>query len=293
MNNETLNRIIKETGSNNRTRSGNLIYQIMLYFFLIAGAVVMVFPILWMISLSLKSPAEIFSFQLNLFPKQPLWSNFVDGWVRSGFSKYFLNTFIIACGAVLFSVVFNSMAGFALAKYTFRGRDSIFMFILAALMVPSQVNIVPLYLLMAKLKWINTFQGAIIPTISQAFGVFLMRQYCLTIPTELIEASRIDGCSDFRTFWQIIFPLCKPAMAVNIIFQFMWRWNDLLWPIVIIRDQNMYTIQQGLAFFREDPSVAGGPIMGMSIVSVLPIVAIFFALQKYFVQGIAMTGLKS
>ncbi|HEX7713134.1 MAG TPA: carbohydrate ABC transporter permease, partial [Bacillota bacterium] len=143
------------------------------------------------------------------------------------------------------------------------------------------------------LKWINTFQGAIIPTISQAFGVFLMRQYCLTIPTELIEASRIDGCSDFRTFWQIIFPLCKPAMAVNIIFQFMWRWNDLLWPIVIIRDQNMYTIQQGLAFFREDPSVAGGPIMAMSIVSVLPIVAIFFALQKYFVQGIAMTGLKS
>jgi ABC-type glycerol-3-phosphate transport system permease component len=193
---------------------------------------------------------------------------------------------------VAFSVLFNSMAGFALAKYRFAGREAIFLFILSALMVPIQVKIVPLYLLTARLGWVDTFAGAILPTISQAFGVFLMRQYCSTIPDELIEASRIDGCSEFRIFWQIVFPLCKPAMAVNIIFQFMWRWNDLLWPLVVLRSEKMYTIQQGLAFFRDNPSVAGGPIMAMSLVSVVPIAIIFFSLQKYFVQGIALTGMK-
>jgi alpha-1,4-digalacturonate transport system permease protein len=273
-------------------RGNKLRSKIGIYLALSLGSLIMLFPIVWMISLSLKSPAEIFSTQLTLIPNEPLWSNYVFGWVRSGFSKYFVNTFIISLGAVLFSVIFNSMAGFALSKYKFPGRDAIFLFILTALMVPLQVKIVPLYLLTASLHWIDTFQGAILPTISQAFGVFLMRQYCLTIPDELIEASRIDGYSDFRTFWQIIFPLCKPAMAVNIIFQFMWRWNDLLWPLIVLRKEEMYTIQQGLAFFREDPSVAGGPIMAMAMVSIVPIVIIFFALQQYFVAGIAMSGIK-
>lgn len=263
-----------------------------LYVPLAVGAAVMAFPLLWMLSTSLKAPDEIFTTQLRLIPDRLMWSNYAFGWAESGFGKYFFNTTLIAVGAVACSVVFNSMAGFALAKYRFAGREAIFLFILSALMVPIQVKIVPLYLLTAQLNWVDTFAGAILPTISQAFGVFLMRQYCLTIPDELIEASRIDGCSEFRIFWQIVFPLCKPAMAVNIIFQFMWRWNDLLWPLIVLRSEKMYTIQQGLAFFRDNPSVAGGPIMAMSLVSILPIVVIFFALQKYFVQGIAMTGLK-
>ncbi len=263
-----------------------------LYVPLTVGAAVMAFPLLWMLSTSLKAPDEIFTTQLRLIPDRLMWSNYTFGWAESGFGKYFFNTTFIAIGAVAFSVIFNSMAGFALAKYRFAGREAIFLFILSALMVPIQVKIVPLYLLTAQLNWVDTFAGAILPTISQAFGVFLMRQYCLTIPDELIEASRIDGCSEFRIFWQIVFPLCKPAMAVNVIFQFMWRWNDLLWPLIVLRSEKMYTIQQGLAFFRDNPSVAGGPIMAMSLVSILPIVVIFFALQKYFVQGIAMTGLK-
>jgi alpha-1,4-digalacturonate transport system permease protein len=263
-----------------------------IYLCLSIGAVLMVFPLLWMVSISLKAPMEIFSTKLSMFPQHPMWSNYTFGLVRSGFGKYFINTLIMAIGAVLCSVIFNSMAGFALAKYKFPGRDAIFLFILAALMVPIQVKVVPLYLLTSALHWVDTFQGAILPTISQAFGVFLMRQYCLTIPDELLEAARIDGCSDFRTYWQIIFPLCKPAMAVNVIFQFMWRWNDLLWPLIVLRKEQMYTIQQGLAFFRDDPSIAGGPIMAMSLISILPIAILFFALQKYFVQGIAMSGMK-
>ncbi len=268
------------------------LYKIWLYLGLSVGTLFMIFPLFWMASISLKAPMEVYSLQLSLFPKIPMWSNYVSGWVQSGFGHYFFNTLIIAAGAVLASVFFNSMAGFALAKYKFPGRDGIFFFILAALMVPIQVKTVPLYLLTSGMHWVNTYQGAILPTISQAFGVFLMRQYCLTIPDELLESARIDGCSDFRTFWQIVFPLCRPAMAVNVIFQFMWRWNDLLWPLIILRSERMYTIQQGLAFFREDPSVAGGPIMAMAIVSVLPIVILFFAFQKYFVQGIAMSGMK-
>jgi alpha-1,4-digalacturonate transport system permease protein len=266
--------------------------KIWLYTGLIIGTIIMVFPLLWMASISLKAPEEIYSLKISLFPKSFLWSNYSTGWTASGFSHFFMNTLIIAVGAVLASVFFNSMAGFALAKYQFAGRDGIFLFILAALMVPIQVKTVPLYLLTSSLHWVDTYQGALLPMVSQAFGVFLMRQYCLTIPDELMEAARIDGCSDLRTFWQIIFPLCKPAMAVNVIFQFMWRWNDLLWPLIVLRREKMYTIQQGLAFFREDPSVAGGPIMAMAIVSILPIVVLFFALQKYFVQGIAMSGLK-
>jgi ABC-type glycerol-3-phosphate transport system permease component len=264
-----------------------------IHLILTIGALLMMLPVFWMISTSLKAPTEVFSTEFQLLPKQPMWSNYVEGWKQSGFGIFFWNTLIIAIGAVLFSVIFNSMAGFALAKYKFPGRDGIFLFILAALMVPIQVKTVPLYLLTSRLKWINTYHGAILPTISQAFGVFLMRQYCITIPDELLEAARIDGCSDFRTFWQIVFPLCKPAMAVNIIFQFMWRWNDLMWPLIVLRTRDMYTIQQGLAFFRSDPSVAGGPIMAMSFVSIIPIVILFLFLQEYFVQGIAMTGLKS
>jgi alpha-1,4-digalacturonate transport system permease protein len=269
------------------------LYKILLYFCLIGFAVLIAFPIVWMLSLSLKEPAEFYSLHLNLWPGRFWWSNYTQGWVHSGFGKYFYNTFIIASGAVLGSVVFNSMAGFALAKYEFPGRDGIFLFILAALMVPMQVNMAPLYLLMVKLNWVNTFSGAIIPTISQAFGVFLMRQYCLTIPTELIEVARIDGCSDFWTFWRIVFPLCGPAIAVNTLFQFMWRWNALLWPLIILQNEKRYTIQQGLAFLREDISMAGGPIMAMALVSVLPIVVLFFLLQKCFVQGIAMSGMKT
>ncbi len=267
-------------------------HNIGIYIGLCAGTVLMLFPLIWMASISLKAPTEVYSLTFSLFPKSPVWSNYSTGWVQSGFGQYFFNTLLIAAGAVLCSVFFNSMAGFALAKYNFPGRNAIFLFILAALMVPIQVKTVPLYLLISKLRWLDTFQGAILPAISQSFGVFLMRQYCLTIPDELMEAARIDGCSDWRTFWQIIFPLCKPAIAVNVIFQFMWRWNDLLWPLIVLRREKMYTIQQGLAFFREDPSVAGGPIMAMAIVSILPIVILFFTLQKYFVQGIAMSGLK-
>jgi alpha-1,4-digalacturonate transport system permease protein len=275
-----------------QSSSGRWLSKILLYVFLIGGAALIAFPLLWMFSLSLKAPSEFYSLKLRLWPGSFRWSNYVQGWVHSGFALYFGNTLLIAGGAVLCSVLFNSMAGFALAKYNFPGRDGIFFFILAALMVPLQVNMAPLYLLMVKLKWVNTFQGAILPTISQAFGVFLMRQYCLTIPSELLEAARIDGCGDLWIFWRIVFPLCRPATAVNIIFQFMWRWNDLLWPLIIIQNEKRYTVQQGLAFLREDASMAGGPIMAMAIVSVLPIVLLFLALQKYFVQGIALSGMK-
>ena len=275
-----------------RNRLGSSVSRVLLYFILAIGAVIMAFPIVWMISIAFESPSEIYSLDFNLLPKKIIFTNFAQGWVATKFSNYFLNSLVIASGAVLFSVIFNSMAGFALAKYRFKGKDLVFMLILSALMVPTQVKLVPLYLLVIKFHWVDTYVGAIVPTISQAFGVFLMRQYCLSIPTELIEAARVEGSTEARTFWRIVFPLCSPAIAVNVIFQFMWHWNDLLWPLIVIRSQKMYTIQQGLAFFREDPSVSGGPIMAMSLVSVLPIAIVFFALQKYFIAGIVTTGLK-
>jgi multiple sugar transport system permease protein/alpha-1,4-digalacturonate transport system permease protein len=259
---------------------------------LITGAIAMLFPIFWMFSIALKPANEIFTPTPQLLPRQVAWGNFAIGWERSHFSSYFFNSLIVALGAVAFSVLFNSMAGFGFAKYRFRGRDALFLLILSALMIPEQVKIVPLYLLMVKIGWVNTFQGLIIPVISQAFGVFLMRQYMTTIPDDLLEAARIDGASEWRIFWQVALPLCVPAIATNTIFQFMWRWNALLWPLIVTRNEKMYTVQLGLALFQADTSVAGGPIMAMALISIIPIVVIFVLLQRYFIQGIALTGLK-
>ena len=266
--------------------------DVSIYVMLTLGAAGMLFPILWMLRIALKPADEIFTPTPRFFPRHFAWENFAIGWQRSNFSRYFGNSLIVACGAVAFSVLFNSMAGFGLAKYRFRGREALFLLILSALMIPEHVRIIPLYLLMSKIKWVDTFQGLIIPVISQAFGVFLMRQYMTTLPDDLLEAARIDGASEWRLFWQVALPLCVPAIATNAIFQFMWRWNALLWPLIVTRTEKMYTVQLGLALFQADTSVAGGPIMAMSLVSIIPIVVIFGALQRYFIQGIALTGLK-
>lgn len=274
-------------------RFGRLtVADLTIYVMLTLGAAGMLFPVLWMLSIALKPADEIFTPAPQFLPRHFAWENFAVGWHRSSFSRYFGNSLIVACGAVAFSVLFNSMAGFGLAKYRFRGREALFLLILSALMIPEHVRIIPLYLLMSKIKWVDTFQGLIIPVISQAFGVFLMRQYMTTLPDDLLEAARIDGASEWRLFWQVALPLCVPAIATNAIFQFMWRWNALLWPLVVTRTEKMYTVQLGLALFQADTSVAGGPIMAMSLVSIVPIVVIFGALQRYFIQGIALTGLK-
>jgi alpha-1,4-digalacturonate transport system permease protein len=256
------------------------------------GSCVMIFPVLWMVSMALKPQTEIFTATPKLLPHNPTLANFFLGWQRSGFSRYFLNSTFITVARVVLSVSINSLAGFGFAKYRFRGRELLFLLLLTAMMVPDQVRMVPIYTLVNKLKWINTFQAAIFPGIGLTFGAFIMRQYLSSVPDELIESARIDGCSEWRIYRQVIMPLAVPAIIVNVVFQFLWGWNDLLWPLLFLQSRNMYTVQLALAIFQNDETVTGGPVMAMSLASVLPVLLIFLVLQRHFVEGISLTGIK-
>ena len=259
---------------------------------LLIGAVVVLFPIFVMISMSFKQQNEIYSKTFTLFPSAPTLGNYIVGWQEGGFNKYFLNSVFVTSVRVVFTVVINAMAGFAFAKYEFRGKGFLFMIVLAAMMIPDQLRMIPLYSMMHSLGWINSFASIIFPGLGATFGTFLMRQYSQTLPDEIIEAARIDGCGDLRIFARIAMPLCMPALITNVIFQFMWGWNDFLYPLLFLRDESKYTVQLALSIFRNSDTVTAGPIMAMSLLSAVPIPVVFFSLQKYFVAGIAMHGVK-
>jgi ABC-type glycerol-3-phosphate transport system permease component len=255
------------------------------------GAILVLIPLLWLFSLSLKPPGEVFTPTPTFLPRSPTLENFVIGWSKSGFQRFFRNSFIIAGSAVIFSLLFNSLAGYALAKHRFPGRQIIFLAFLSSIMIPDQVRAVPLFMVVTDLDWVNTWQGVIIPGINRAFGVFLMKQYIETIPDEMLDAARIDGASELRIISQIIIPLSKPALATVALFEFLVRWKDLLWPLIVLKSNDMHTVQIGLAQLHGDPAVGGGPIMAMALISIVPILILFLALQPYFIQGIARTGM--
>ncbi|MBS1137664.1 MAG: binding-protein-dependent transport system inner rane component, partial [Proteobacteria bacterium] len=190
------------------------------------------------------------------------------------------------------TLAINSMAAFALSKYRFPGRDAIFLVILGTLMIPLQVIMLPVYLVIAQLGMANSLLGIIIPPSATPTGVFLLRQYMLTIPDELIEAARIDGAGEFRIYWQVVLPLTRPALAVLTVFSIMWRWNDFLWPLIVINQDRWFTLQLGLARFRGELVTDWHYVLAMTVLSIIPITLVFAVLQRYLVSGIATTGLK-
>lgn len=259
---------------------------------LLAGAAIFLFPLFWMLVTALSPVGDLYASGLSLAPRRITFDNFALGWRASKFALYFWNSVLISSATTVLSVMINGVAGFGFAKYSFRGKEVLFLIIVSAIMVPEQVKMVAVALLLTGLGWINTYQGVIIPSIGQATGVFLMRQYIATIPDELLEAARLDGASEVRIFWDVIVPLAKPAFAANAIIQFVWTWNSLLWPLIVLRREEMYTVQIGLLFLRENETISTEPVMAMALVSILPILLVFIALQRYFIQGIALTGLK-
>lgn len=259
---------------------------------LVLGALVMIFPIAVMLSMSLKPQNEIYTQSFYLIPKEPTLRNYIVGWKEGGFDKYFLNSLLVTTCRVIITIIINAMAGFAFAKYRFKGKNFFFFIVLSAMMIPDQIRMIPLYKMMYNLKLLDTYASIILPSLGATFGTFLLRQYATSIPDELLEAARIDGCSELRVFVKVAIPLCMPAIITNVIFQFMWGWNDFLYPLLFIRSEDKYTLQLALSIFRNSDTVTAGPIMAMSIISVLPILVVFFALQKYFVEGIARQGVK-
>jgi multiple sugar transport system permease protein len=259
---------------------------------LVFVAIVTVLPVLWMFSASFMAPGEASSTPLKVLPAHPTIANYLALVSRLHILLYFLNSFIIASAVTLISLFFNSAAGFAFAKYRFAGRDPLFKFLLSGMIIPAQVTMLPLFLILKTMGFVNTYVGAIIPGLASIFGIFLMRQFIITIPDSLIEAARIDGASDFRVYRSIIIPLCRPILVTLALFTFMGTWNDFMWPLIIMTDNSMYTLPVALANLRGEHILDVELMMAGSVVTILPVVILFLAFQRHYVRGIMVGGIK-
>lgn len=220
------------------------------------------------------------------------WENYTGAVTKFPFLTYLGNTVFVTIMATLITLLINSMAAFALSKYQFRGRDAIFLLIISTLMVPVSVILIPAFLVLAKVGWTNNLWGLIIPGAATPTGVFLLRQYMLTIPDDLLQSARIDGASEWRIYSQIILPLTGPALAVLAIFSVMWRWNDFLWPLIVVNRTELFTLQVGLNAFQGELNQQWNYILAMTVLTLLPITIVFAFLEKYITTGIATTGMK-
>lgn len=269
-----------------------LIRRIFIHLLLFLGLAITLAPFIWMISTSFKSSESVFTFPPQWIPKHPTIEQYQTLFREVNFLQFFKNSVIVAFGITLFSLFLNSLGGFAFAKHKFPGREKIFALLLATMMVPGQITMIPVFLMLKSVGLINSYWGLIIPAGASAFGIFLMRQFITTIPTDLIESARIDGCSEFRIYWTIILPLCKPVIAALGIFTFMGSWNAFLWPLIIMIKENMYTLPVALANLSGQHATKFGLLMAGAVVVVIPVLIVFIIAQRYVIKGVAVTGLK-
>jgi ABC-type glycerol-3-phosphate transport system permease component len=266
---------------------------VLAYVIVIVGGFTMLVPFFWMLTTSLKDLAEALIFPPRVFPKVPVWSNYAEVFTRVPFARMILNSVVIAVVGVAGQLLTTSLAGFTFARLRFKGREFLFLLLLVTLMVPGQVTLVPQYILFQALGWVNTYYALTVPFwLGGAFGTFLMRQYFLTIPQDLVDAARVDGCNPFRVYWQIFMPLSGPVLATLAIFTFLGRWNDLLGPLIYLNKVQMMTVTVGISYFTGQYWSDMPLVMAASLISMLPTLTLFFAAQKYFVQGVVLSGMK-
>ena len=257
------------------------------------GLIAMIMPFVWMILGSFKTDAEIRSNPTGFLPQNPTVENYETLFGRLDFTTFFINSVVVAVFVTLGNIVFCSMIGYALAKLQFRGKKLLFALVIGTLMVPGVVTFVPLFVLIANMGLVNSYPGLILPFLVSPLGVFLMRQFMLSLPDELIEAARIDGAGEWRIFLRVIMPMCGPAIATLTILTFLASWNNFLWPLVVATKEDMYTLPVALALYSVSQNAARyGLMMAGAVVVVVPILIVFVFLQRYFVQGIALTGIK-
>lgn len=266
---------------------------IFLHLIVIGGAIIFLFPLFWMVSTSLKPADQVLVWPPSLFPIPPKLANYVDGWNSATFSVYYRNTILIAGASILGTLLSSSLVAYGFARLRFWGRDVLFILVLATMMLPGQVTMIPIYILFSRLGWVNTFLPLIVPSFfGSAFNIFLLRQFFLGIPLELDDAARIDGCSQFGIYWRIILPLSTAALAVVAIFAFTYHWNDFLMPLLYLESGDLQTITLGLASMQAQPSFQLPWLMAMTTVALIPQIVIFFLAQRQFIEGIVMTGIK-
>lgn len=274
-------------------RKDSLAIRSFIYLFLIAGAATMALPYVWMLVTSIKPLEEIQSFPPSFIVKHPTLEPYTDLFKMVPMMRYLGNSLFVAGAITLFNVFATSLAGYAFAKHQFWGRDKIFFIFIGSLMIPWQVNIIPGFVIVKKLGWLNTYTGLIVPSMACcAFGIFLNRQFIYSIPDDLIDAARIDGCSEFTIYRLIILPLIKPVLATLAIFTFLQQWNNFVWPLVIIHTSSMRTIPLALAVLTGQFGANFAMVMAGAVVATVPMLIVYLAFQKYIIKGIAMTGLK-
>ena len=258
----------------------------------VAGVLVLMFPIYWMLRVSVAGTDELTTLPVSLWPRDWQLGNYVEPWRQYPFLRWLGNSVVIAVVSVVATVGINLCAGYAFAKLRFPGRDLLFLLIISTLMVPVQVIMVPQFQLVIDLDLLNSLGGVILPRLAEAFGLFMARQFFLSVPDELLEAARCDGAGHLRTFRSVVLPLSGPLVAVLVIFTFMWRWNEFVWPLILLTDSDSYTLPVGLQFLIQQFGNDFGPLLAMSFLSILPMLAVFAVFQRYFVEGIARTGIR-
>ncbi|MEW9702017.1 carbohydrate ABC transporter permease [Paenibacillus sp. SI8] len=262
------------------------------YALLLIGTVIMLFPFLWMLSTAFKQPTEVYS--LSLIPKHFTWSNVSDIWQKTVFNKWFLNSAVVGVVSTLTVAFFDTLAGYILAKFSFRGKGAIFILILSTLMVPTEMLIIPWYLLANGIGWVDNYIGVLFPTVITAFGIFLMRQFMELVPQDLLDAARIDGRGEFGIWFHIVLPQVRGALVTLSLLTFLTSWNAYIWPLIVTMTPENYTIPVGLSYFSSETSTASNWVQTMTgaWISVLPLIVLFLIFQKQIVRGIALSGIK-
>lgn len=314
------------SNSNNGTSLGTKINKAVVYMLLTVGAVVMLLPFYYMISTSTKTSDETFTAEMVWVPRNwkiseyikawrtdkdnaelglpatnelkklasSLWVSYSNAWREDkNFPWYYMNSFIIAISTTVLQLATSALAAYAFATMKFRGKEIVFLIFLGTMMIPGQVTLVPNYVIVAKLGWIDTYKALIIPWIASVFSIFMMRQFFMTIPNELWDAAQIDGCTRFEYLWRVMIPLAVPVFVTTGLFSFISGWNTFLWPLIVTNSPRLRTIQVGLSSFNQEFGTKPNLLMAASTTAIVPLLIIFFIAQKQFIQGIARTGLKS
>jgi multiple sugar transport system permease protein len=294
---------LRPEGAGDRKR--RWIRYALIYLILVPGAILFVGPFAWLVSASFQRTGDIFSWPPQWIPENPT----VEGYAKfaeTGALRWFANSAFVATSVTVLQLLLNSMCAFAFAKLKFPGREPLFLLVLATMMVPPQITMIPNYLILQRIPlfggndilgngghgMLDSYAGLILPGAVSAFGIFLLRQFMMTIPDELLDAARVDGASEFRVYRQIMLPLCRPVLAATAIFTFMAAWEDFLWPLIILSDPGKFTAPLGLAMFVMKNQTEWGMLLAGSVIATLPMVIVFMIFQRQFVQGVAMSGIK-
>ncbi|MCB0065228.1 MAG: carbohydrate ABC transporter permease [Caldilineaceae bacterium] len=271
----------------------SVVGRIVLYLVIAAGAVIFILPLIWMISTSVKPDYQLYNIPIIWIPDELDWQNYVDGWRVLPFPRFYWNTTYVTIVNIIGLVFSSSLVAFGFARIRFWGRDAIFIILLATMMLPSQVTLIPIYLFWSQLGLVNSFWPLIIPQwLTNAYNVFLLRQFFMSINMELDDAARIDGASWFRIYWNILMPLSKPALGVIAIQAFAFNWNNFIDPLIYLNDPKKYTIAIGLRLFQTQQSQKMAETMAMTLVALVPVLVVFYIAQAKFIQGIVISGVK-